>query len=240
MVLNFNDGDQPHYEIVRRMPLAAVISPQFVRIREDKQPVYEHVRIEQASERVEVRQSKKEASQLQLPKSEVIRRDVYTKEAKGKTMVRKFVTWKTNKHDEMEEFPAFVHHYTDFSPNRKAPLDRDVRISNSQSQIMELHHSMIEANIKKGWELVTTTVDGVTTMAEPPLEIQSPTDKTSKKTSAKKKATKKTTAKKKSAKKKTTKDAAPESNTRDVEAKATKKKATKKSAKKKAARKKKP
>ena len=33
-------------------------------------------------------------------------------------MVRKFVLWKTNK-EQSEDYPAFVVHFTDFSPNRK-------------------------------------------------------------------------------------------------------------------------
>ena len=92
-------------------------------------------RIEQVSQRVEVPLADRDAKQMTLPGSEVLRREVYTKEAKGETMVRKFVTWKTNKEGENDEFPAFVLHFTDFSPNRKDPLAREVRISSSLEQI---------------------------------------------------------------------------------------------------------
>ena len=37
----------------------------------------------------------RDAKQMTLPHSELLRREVYTKAAKGETMVRKFVTWKT-------------------------------------------------------------------------------------------------------------------------------------------------
>jgi hypothetical protein len=66
-------------------------------------------------------------------------------------MVRKLVMWKTNKEQESEDYSAFVIHYTDFSPNRKEPLQRDIRVSNSQEQIEAMWVALKEANIKKGW-----------------------------------------------------------------------------------------
>jgi hypothetical protein len=68
-------------------------------------------------------------------------------------MVRKFVMWKTNKETQSDDFPAYVVHYTDFSPNRKAPLARDVRVSSSLEQIQTMWDSLKESNIKKGWDL---------------------------------------------------------------------------------------
>jgi len=45
--------------------------------------------------------------------------------------------------------------YTNFSPTRKAPLKKDVRISNSKKQIMALIDGFMEKNIKKGWDKVS-------------------------------------------------------------------------------------
>jgi hypothetical protein len=150
MVLSWN-GDADRFEVVRRLPLASIISPRFVRIRDDKSARPEDVRINQISDLVEVPLADRDAGQMVLSKSELLGREVYTKEVKGKTMIRKFLLWKTNKETENETFPAFVIHYTDFSPNRKVPLQRDVRISNSREQIQDLWLGMIKANIKKGW-----------------------------------------------------------------------------------------
>ena len=158
MVLNFRDDGLSRYETVRRLPLAAVISPQFIRRREDKTPRQQDVRIEQVSQRVEVPLVDRNARQMTLPASELLRRDVYTKEAKGETMVRKFLAWKTNKENESDEYPAYVLHYTDYSPNRKDPLAREVRVSNSLEQINDLLQEMIATNIKKGWELHSSSV----------------------------------------------------------------------------------
>jgi len=59
--------------------------------------------------------------------------------------------WKTNKEGEGSNFPAYVAYYTDFSPGRATPLDRDIRISNSREQIEQLLAEMKSEYIVKGW-----------------------------------------------------------------------------------------
>lgn len=217
MVLDFED----EYKVIRRFPLASVISPQFIRFRDDKSVDPRDVGIEQISKIVSVANFDQNAKELVFPKSEVLSRSVYTKTARGATMVRKFVTIKTNKEQQSEEFPAFVFHYTDFSPNRKSPLSREVRVSSSLAQITLIRDEFIKDNIKKGWEPVGTTADRAadaavaasTATAEDP---KSETNKamTTKAKTAKAKTTETTetqtappkkTAKKKTVKKKTTK-----------------------------------
>ncbi len=68
-------------------------------------------------------------------------------------MVRKLLLWKTNKEAESPEYPAYVAYFTDFSPNRKTPLEHDIRISNSQEQIGKLLEEMKAEYIVKGWQL---------------------------------------------------------------------------------------
>lgn len=149
MVLEFAG----RYRVVRPLPLVSVISPQFVRRREDKTPRPEDAGLSQVTRIVEVPLAQRSARQLTLPTSEVILREVYTKAAKGETMVRKFVAWKTNKEQESDEYSAYVLHFTDFSPNRKDPLSREVRVSSSREQIVRLFEAMRDENVKKGWEL---------------------------------------------------------------------------------------
>jgi hypothetical protein len=153
MVLDFQNNGSKGYRVVRRLPLATVISPQFVRRRDDKSVRPLDVRIDQVSAVVEVPQWDRDAGKMAVPKSEVLRRTVYTKVMKGETMVRKLVLWKTNKDGEGSEFPAYVLHYTDFSPGRKTPLAREVRVSSSLEQMNNLWTGLLEENIKKGWEL---------------------------------------------------------------------------------------
>ena len=150
MVVNWN-RDTDSYEVVRRLPLVSVISPQFVRIREDKSFNRDDVRISQITNVVPVQKVEVNATELKLATSSVMKREVYTKTLKGKLLVRKFLMWKTNKESEGVEYPAYVVHYTDYSPGRKYPLDREVRISNSEEQINELFEELKKNNIKKGW-----------------------------------------------------------------------------------------
>ncbi|MHC4406383.1 MAG: hypothetical protein ACYTG0_42675, partial [Planctomycetota bacterium] len=97
---------------------------------------------------------------------------------------------------------------TDFSPNRKAPLAREVRVSNSREQIDSLWSSLKEGNIKKGWELHGSTAievpPGEAPSAETAKEAAKPSPK--KKVAADEPAAKKTTPAKK---KPTAKKAAP-------------------------------
>ena len=201
MVLNW-DAKAKKYEVIRRLPLCSVISPQFVRLRQDKSVNASDVRLKQVTDLVEVPMADKDASRMTLPKSTLLKREVYTKVLKGETMVRKFLMWKTNKETEHEDFPAFVIHFTDFSPNRKTPINRDIRVSNRREQIDTFWRLLKEANIKKGWEPVGTSPDKATTEV---LETAESTSKKAKAKTAKKKTAKKKTAKKKTAKKKTAK-----------------------------------
>jgi hypothetical protein len=134
------------------MPLVSVISPQFLRLRDDKSVHPQDIRIEQVTEIVPVPQASTDASQLTLRKSDVLQREVYVKTIRGELLVRKFMVWKTNKEHDGQEFPAFVAYYADFSPSRKVPLTREVRVSNSKSQILALFRELKDENIKKGWE----------------------------------------------------------------------------------------
>ncbi len=150
MVLGF-DRQKNAYQSIRRLPLASPISPVFQRRREDKTIHRNDLRLQQVADVVEVPLIDRDARQLSLPKSVLIRREVYTKTLKGNLMVRKLLLWETNKAIEGGNHPAYVAYLTDFSPGRATPLDRDIRISNSREQIEALYAAMKEENIVKGW-----------------------------------------------------------------------------------------
>src|SRR5262249_9164591 len=98
--------------------------------------------------------------------SQILRREVQTKQMKGATMVRKLVMWQTNKERDSDDFPAFVIHSTDFSPNRKTPLEREVRVSSSRQQIDELWKELAAEAFTKGW----TPVPGAS-IVEPAVAV---------------------------------------------------------------------
>lgn len=152
MVLTWDEAAST-WRTTRRLPLCSPISPQFVRRRDDKTPNAHDCRIDQLAELVEIPQLDASAADLKLPGSEILRREVRVKEQKGKTMVRKLLLWKTNKETALRgEFPAYVLHLTDFSPNRKDPLKREIRVSDSLEQIERFHAQLAEEYFVGGWK----------------------------------------------------------------------------------------
>jgi ATP-dependent DNA ligase len=128
------------------------IYPVFERIREDKTPGLDDSGIMQLKDFIDLSAPQKHTSAL--PKSEVLLRKVYKKTQKDKVMVQKFIVWKTNKEDMDPRYPAYVLFYTNFSSQRKDPLQTEIRISSDKEQIMALAESFILKNVKKGWKLI--------------------------------------------------------------------------------------
>lgn len=133
-----------------RMPLASLISPQFVRVREDKGFERHDVRVEQLCDIVEIPDLDRGAADTAAAPSEMVRRRVMTKVMKGQTMVRKLAIWKTNK-ESTGKFPAFVLHFTDYSPNRVKALQREIRVGNSLEQLDGMWDRLAEKNFVRGW-----------------------------------------------------------------------------------------
>ncbi|MCP4219335.1 MAG: hypothetical protein GY765_32170 [bacterium] len=130
----------------------SILHPVIDRVRDDKAATLENLRFSQVTDLVYIPGFKKEIEALTLEKSEVISREVYVKQSKGKQMVQKFVVWKTNKEKSSDRYLAYVLHYTNFSPGRKDMLKREVRISSDKDQIMAIAKELVAKNIKKGWE----------------------------------------------------------------------------------------
>ena len=148
MSLTFKDNA---YYSEGKSSSASVTSPTFLRIRDDKKPDVNDIGISQVTRIISLDTNSSE--KISLKKSEILKKDIYIKNSKGINMVRKFVIWKTNKED-TGEYPAFVYHYTDFSPSRADVLKKDLKVSNSKKQIEEIFNDEILKNIKKGWEKV--------------------------------------------------------------------------------------
>ncbi len=148
MVLKY---DGKRYAALSRMPLVSVISPQFVRMRDDKEANVEDVNIRQVTEMVPVVSADKPAEDPAGDPSKLLERQVYTKTMRGNLMVRKLLMWKTNKEDR-PEFPAYVVYFTDFSPNRQTPLESDIRIAATEAAARKMFEKMAEENFIGGWK----------------------------------------------------------------------------------------
>ena len=139
------------------MPGASLLHPVLVRLRDDKSVSTEEIRFSQILERCFVAKASTSDSGADLPVSKLLRREVYIKEAKGKTAVRKLLVWETNKEKVSDEHPGFVVHWTDYSPDRKDPIKRTVRLASSKKIATSIADKLIEDNVKKGWALVEPT-----------------------------------------------------------------------------------
>jgi hypothetical protein len=125
------------------------IHPVLVRVRDDKKVNNLDIRIEQIAGYMP--KLKDAVLKVETAKSEILRREVWTKEAKGALAVRKLLVWKTNKNGFNSSHPSYVVHWTDYSPGRASPLDRDVKLAPDEKTAVKIANSMVEENIKKGW-----------------------------------------------------------------------------------------
>jgi ATP-dependent DNA ligase len=144
--------DENGYRRLRSVPGISLISPIFERFRDDKKANSADVRLAQISEVFYNPFADAKGDTGELPKSELLKREVYKKEAGSKLMVQKFLLWKTNKEKLNPSYSAFVLSYTNFSSERAEPLQTEMRISNDEEQINALFAEFMEKNIKKGWE----------------------------------------------------------------------------------------
>ncbi len=130
---------------------AAPIHPVFSRLRDDKQANASDVRLAQLDPWTKGTDNAGAPASDSGAPSEVIRREVWTKETKGVMAVRKLVVWRTNKAGGSMPFPEFVVHWTDYSPGRASPLDREVRPAPDEQTARDIADQLITENIKKGW-----------------------------------------------------------------------------------------
>ena len=58
---------------------------------------------------------------------------------------------KTNKEIISNEYNGFVIYWIDYSPERKDPIKRIVRLSSSEKAATAIADKLVEDNVKKGW-----------------------------------------------------------------------------------------
>lgn len=139
---------EAQWDVTGQVAAATLLNAIVTRIRDDKTNTAEGASWRQ----IEPYVTAPSGGEGELPPSEVVRRQVWTKTAKDKTDVRKLVVWKTNKENVDSSYPAYVVHWTDYSTGRKTPLTREVRPAPSIEAAQDLAEAMVADNIKKGWE----------------------------------------------------------------------------------------
>ena len=156
-------------------PAASMINSVFLRIREDKQPRRPDIRFEQVSDLVPVRESTV-PDPANLPGSDLVRREVYTKPTAVGPAVRKLVAWKTNKNQTDPAYPVYAVFFTDYSPGRRDPLKTEVQIAASLESLHAFADDWLTRKIKRGWELVAKTSTPDSEPVREPLLDDSATD----------------------------------------------------------------
>lgn len=142
---------------VRPVPSPSLIHPVFQRERPDKRVDAADVGLDQLRQVISFDEdmappTRPATSQSNLPASRVIDRRAWKKVTKGQMAVRKYVAWATNKRELDPTWPAFVCCFTDYSPGRKEPLQRELRVASTEAKLRE-HIAAWEAdNIKRGWD----------------------------------------------------------------------------------------
>ena len=144
MCLEYKNGS---YEAIGKKAIASVASLHLLKLDLIKKYLLKKL-ITQISKIISLDSKSSISEQNDL--SKLISRDVYVKDHKSGQMVRKFLTWKTNK-ENSGDFPKFVFHFTDLSLNRKDILKTEIKISNSEKQVIRIRDKWIEDKIKKGW-----------------------------------------------------------------------------------------
>ena len=153
MVCTYTEGEG--WAPVRQLPGVSILHPVFVRVRDDKDADAVGIRMAQVLERVVVPDLDVHAERVELPPSTIVRREVYTKVTKGVTAVRKLLLWQTHKDEADPTYPAYVVHFTDYSPGRKDPLQREVRLAPTLEAAEGIAEDMLTRNVKRGWNLVS-------------------------------------------------------------------------------------
>lgn len=152
MVVQWNT-EQNRWEGIRRLPLCSILSPQFLRLRDDKTASANDVSMSQLSDITDIPEIGRVAEDLKLPPSRVLKREVKVKNLKGHRMVRKLLLWATNKQETSRDYPGYVLHLTDFSPGRKAPLNHEIRVTDSLEQAETLWEQWQKKYFVRGWKL---------------------------------------------------------------------------------------
>jgi len=158
MALAFDASASPPWQALRPLPAASMMHAVFRRVRDDKVVDADGVRWSQVTDLVVV-EGVGAAQALELPRSQVLRREVFTKREKGALCVRKAVVWKTNKEALDPLYPAYVAFFTEYAPGRQQPLRTDLRVASTVERIHALADAWIKEHVTQGWVCRTATMD---------------------------------------------------------------------------------
>lgn len=127
----------------------SLLHPQLVRVRPDKHATPTDAGFAQIAQRCAPPSGDADAAPTSTAPTIHLRR-VWTKSAKDKVAVRKLLVWCTGQ-DVRSGWPAWIIHFTDYSPDRKNPLERTFRTARSRLEADAMVEPLIAEYVKKGW-----------------------------------------------------------------------------------------
>ena len=130
----------------------SILNSNVVNIRSDKKANYEDCGLNQIIRISGIPKSEfKEVSNKDLPKSKIIKREIFKKESKKGIAIRKFLFWKSNK-EKASDYPSYLCYYLDYSEGRSDPIKRKLYPFEDEKLGIGYLKKLIDENIKKGWE----------------------------------------------------------------------------------------
>ena len=150
MVLEFKNNI---WEPLALTDCVSLIHPVILRERLDKNTDITDVRISQIESFLDSKKIKEKIKQIELPKSKIYDRKVWTKDGKNGISIRKIITLKTSKSEIWDGWPEWIVFYSDFSSGRKSPLERKLKTAQNEEEANKIVNNLIESNIKKGWTI---------------------------------------------------------------------------------------
>ncbi|MDJ0840260.1 MAG: hypothetical protein QNK37_27365 [Acidobacteriota bacterium] len=131
----------------------SVLFPVFAGLRPDKAVNPTDLRLTQVAEFVDLDNLEAPSKAVVYAPGEVQKLEVFVKQTKGLTAVRKLVYWKTNKDQVDADYPPYVFCYVDYSPNRAQPLRRTVRGAPDREAAEAFFARFKASEIKRGYQL---------------------------------------------------------------------------------------
>ena len=130
----------------------SILNCNVINIRSDKKANFEDCGIDQIIKVSGIPKSEfNEINNKDLPKSKIIKKEIFKKESKKGTAIRKFLFWKSNK-EKKSDYPSYLCYYLDYSEGRSDPIKR--KLYPFEDEKLGLNHfkNLVSENIKKGWE----------------------------------------------------------------------------------------
>lgn len=144
--------DQNKLMATGRARSVSILNSKVIAIRKDKQANFQDCGLGQIIKISGIPKSEfKEITLKDLPKSKIIKKEIYVKDSNKGKAVKKFIFWKSNK-EKTGDYPSYLCYYLDFSDGRQDPIKRKLYPFEDEKEGLQLFKSLLEENIKKGWE----------------------------------------------------------------------------------------